>query len=130
MDARKRGVTSDDMSFAMLPFLAEVETVKKLPGGLPFAFDLAMDLARFSYGCLDGGGCGYGNRLSDKKVDGLIRELARERRDEEPGWDFGKAFEILRSQSKELAEYGIEGFCAGSIGLMEGWMGEEEDFNL
>ncbi|CAL8581159.1 hypothetical protein XPA_006862 [Xanthoria parietina] len=63
LNARKTGITSDDMSSAMLKYLSEVEGVKRLPGGIPIAFDLVMDLARYSYGSLDDGdgkASGYG----------------------------------------------------------------------
>ncbi|KAL8957482.1 MAG: hypothetical protein Q9193_005257 [Seirophora villosa] len=124
LNARKTGITSDDMSAAMLKYLSEVAGVKRLPGGIPIAFDLVMDLARYSYGSLDDGdgkASGYGDRPSDAVVDDLIAELAVERREVEPGWDFRKALEELREQSKHVAEYGIEGFCEESIALLEGW---------
>ena len=54
-------------------------------------------------------------------VDRLIVDLAVERREVEPGWDFGKALTSLREQREHVAEYGIEGFCERSIGLLEGW---------
>ncbi|KAL8672047.1 MAG: hypothetical protein Q9168_003474 [Polycauliona sp. 1 TL-2023] len=120
-DSRRTGVTSDDMSAAMMPFLAEIANVRHLPDGVPLAFDLVMDLARYSYGGLDGGGCGYGERPSDDVVDRLIQDLAEERRELEPEWDFGKVLEKLRKQNKYLAEYGIEGFCESSIGLLSEW---------
>ncbi|KAI4226906.1 MAG: hypothetical protein LQ349_006810 [Xanthoria aureola] len=124
LNARKTGITSDDMSAAMLKYLSEVEGVKRLPQGIPIAFDLAMDLARYSYGSLDdsdSNASGYGDRPSDAVVDSLIADLALERREVEPGWDFGKALTSLREQRKHVAEYGIEGFCVGSIGLLDGW---------
>ena len=124
LNARKTGVTSDDMSSAMLEYLDEVEGVKRLPGGIPLAFDLVMDLAGYSYGSLDDGdgkASGYGDRPSDAIVDGLIMDLAVERSEVEPAWDHRKALEELRKQNKHVAEYGIEGFCEKSIGLLDGW---------
>ena len=108
----------------MLKYLSEVQGVKRLPGGISLAFDLAMNLARYSYGSLDdgdGNASGYGDRPSDAVVDGLIAELAVERRRVEPAWDHTKALTSLREQRKHVAEYGIEGFCERSIGLLEGW---------
>lgn len=114
MRARKTGVTSDDISSAMMEFLAEVKGVWKLPGGIPIAFDLVMDLARYSYGWLgdsDSGSEGYGNRPSDRVIDRLISQLAVERRRVEPSWNHVKAHESLSKQNKHLAEYGIDGFA-------------------
>ena len=124
LNARKTGITSDDMSAAMLQYLSEVEGVKRLPGGIPIAFDLALDLARYSYGSLDdsdGNASGYGDRPSDAVVDRPIVDLAVERREVEPAWDHTKALTSLREQRKHVAEYGIEGFCVESIALLEGW---------
>lgn len=69
--ARKTGVTSDDLSSSIMDFLDEIEVVRDLSGGFPLAFDLVMTLAEHSYGGLDGGGSGYGERPSDPKVDRL-----------------------------------------------------------
>ncbi|KAL8847574.1 MAG: hypothetical protein Q9221_007394 [Calogaya cf. arnoldii] len=124
MDARKTGVTCDDISAAMWDFLDEVEGVRQLTGGIPIAFDLVMDLGRYSYGCLGDGdshSSDFGDRPSDSEVDRLIRELAPERRKMEPSWNHEKALESLKEQNKKLKEYGIDGFCENSIKLMYGW---------
>ncbi|KAL8649530.1 MAG: hypothetical protein Q9226_005540 [Calogaya cf. arnoldii] len=124
MNARKTGVTCDDISAAIWDFLDEVEGVRQLPGGIPIAFDLVMDLGRYSYGCVGDGdshSSGYGDRLSDSEVDRLISELALERRKVEPSWNHEKALQSLKEQNKKLKEYGIDGFCEGSIKLMDGW---------
>lgn len=119
--ARKTGVTSDDLSASIMDFLDEVEVVRDLPGGVPLAFDLVMTLAEHSYGGLDGGGSGYGERPSDPEVDRLISELVVERRQMEPSWNHEGALESIEYQNKYLREYGINGFCSGSIKLLSGW---------
>ncbi|KAL8641178.1 MAG: hypothetical protein Q9226_008666 [Calogaya cf. arnoldii] len=121
LNARKTGVTSDDMSAAMSRFLTEVESVGQLPDGIPIAFDLAMRLGSYSYGGLEDGGCGNGSRPSDPILDKLLSELALQRREVEPTWNYAKALESLRKQNKKLEEYGIDGFCENSIKLMDGW---------
>ncbi len=121
LDARRTGVSSDDMSSAMLPFLAEIDELRRLPGGAAVAFDLVVTLGMYSYGDMDGGGCGYGNRPSDLEVDELLVELATERRGIEPNGDFRKVHDVWRERAEYFAECGIEGFCAQSIDLLSGW---------
>ena len=109
------------MSSAMLPFLAEVDELRRLPGGAAVAFDLVVTLGMYSYGDMDGGGIGCGDRPSDLEVDFLPVELAAERRGIEPSWDFRKVRHVLTERAKYLAECGIDGFCAQSIDLLSGW---------
>lgn len=120
-NARKTGVTSDDMSEAMMPFLDEVEELRKLPNSTVTAFDLVMTLAEYAYGGLKSGGCGYGERPSDEEVDGLLVELATERKAIEPSWNFHHVLNTLREQNEELDRYGIEDFCAQTIDLLSAW---------
>lgn len=124
MNSRKTGVTCDDISAAMMEYLGEVEGVRKLPGGAPIAFDLVMRLGRYSYGELgdgDFGGSGYGNRPSDPVMDKLLSKLARERRREEPSWDYEKALKIMKERDAWLRQFGIYNFCSKSIKLLPGW---------
>ena len=124
MNASKTGVTCDDISSAMVRFLAEAERLSELPGGIPFAFNLVMDLARFSHGCMGEGdldSSGYGERPSDEEIDRLIIDLATRRRQMEPSWNHFKALKQLRNQSRKVADYGVDGFCAKSIELLSGW---------
>jgi len=94
--ARKSGVTSDDLSDAMMPFLAEVEELLEFPNSTVIAFDLVVALGGYSYGGLNSGGCGYGERPSDVEVDDLLVELAPERRKVEPSWNFVGVLESLK----------------------------------
>ena len=120
-NARKTGVTSDDMSEAMMPFLDEVKELRKLPDSTAIAFDLVMILGEYSYGDMDSGGCGYGDRPSDHDVDELLVELATERKKIEPLWNFPHVLDKLRKQSKDLGDYGIKDFCAQTIDLLAAW---------
>ena len=118
--SRKTGVTSDDMSEAMMPFLDEIEGLRELPESTAVAFDLVMTLAGYSYGDLDSG-AGYGERPSDPVVDNLLAELAEDRIEIEPFWNFSKVLDNLQKQAKNLSGYGIEGFCARTIDLLTAW---------
>ena len=120
-DARKTGVTSDDMSQAMMPFLDEVEELRKLPHSTTLAFDLVMDLGEYSYGEMDMEGCGYGERPSDLDVDDLLVELATERKAIDPSWNFLSVLETLQERASHLSDYGIEEFCVQTIDLLSGW---------
>ena len=103
-NARKTGVTSDDMSKAMMPFLDEIEGLRELPESTAVAFDLVMDLGRYSYGDMDSGGPGYGDRPSDLEVDDLLVELAEERIKIEPFWNFSQVLDKLQEQAKHLSD--------------------------
>ena len=120
-DVSNSGVTSDDMSEAIMPHLREVEDVRNLPNGTTVAFDLVITLARCSYGDLNGHGRGYGDRPSDAVVDDLLRELASERRARNPSWDYSGALQALQDHAQELSEAGIEDFCSSTIELLSGW---------
>ena len=120
-NARKTGVTSDDMSKAMMPFLDEVEQIIRLPNSTEVAFDLVLDLAGYSYGEMDCKGCGYGERPSDIEIDDLLVELAPERRKIDPFWNFVEVLETLADQAKYLNGYGIEDFCSQTIKLLSEW---------
>lgn len=120
-NAKKTGVTSDDMSKAMMPFLDEVEELRKLPDSTAIAFDLVVLLGEYSYGEMDCKGCGYGERPSDPEVDELLVELATERKKIDPFWNFSHVLGTLQGRAKHLRDYGIEDFCAQTIDLLSGW---------
>ena len=120
-NGRKTGVTSDDMSAAIVPFLDEVEGLRELPDSTAIAFDLVVYLASYSYGDLDGDGGGYGDRPSDLEVDDLLVELAEERIKIEPFWNFSEVLDDFQEQAKHLSGYGIEDFCSQTIDLLSAW---------
>ena len=121
LNARKTGITSDDMSQAMMPFLREVEELRKLPNSTAIALDLVTVLGQYSYGELDCDGGGYDERPSDEEVDGLLVELATERKAIDPSWDCSHVLNKLRKQNEKLSSYGIENFCARTIDLLSTW---------
>ena len=124
LNARKTGVTSDDVSEAMMPFLDEVEELRKLPDSTAIAFDLVMTLGEYSYGDLGSGGCGYGDRPSDSEVDELLVELATERKKIDPLWKFTRVLGRLQNMAVNLSDFGIEDFCAQTIHLLSDWQSD------
>lgn len=122
LNARKSGVTSDDLSEAMMPFLKKVEQLFELPNSTAVAFDLFIALENYSYGGLGSMKAERnGERPSDVEVDELLVELARQRRTTEPHWKFVEVLERLKAQAKDLADYGIEDFCSDMIKLLTEW---------
>ena len=105
----------------MMPFLDEIEELRKLPGSTAIAFDLVMTLGEYSYGELWGSASGYDERPSDLEVDELLVELAAERKKIDPSWDSSHVLDTLQEQAKELHDCGIEGFCAKTIELLSAW---------
>ncbi|KAL8867453.1 MAG: hypothetical protein Q9174_005657 [Haloplaca sp. 1 TL-2023] len=124
LSARRTGVTCDDISSAVMPFLVEAEDISNVPGGVAPAFDLVMDLAYYTHSGLadgDSAASGYGDRPSDEVVDGLIIALATRRKQLEPSWSHVEVLEKLRKQNEKVAGFGIEEFCARSIEYLDGW---------
>ena len=111
INAKKTGVTSDDVSEAMMPFFDDIERVRSFPNREGPAFELLMDLASSSYGELDMKGCGYGERPSDCEVDQCLVEVAKERRARELEWHFEPSLDYLKEMADLLGQYGIEDFC-------------------
>lgn len=119
--AKKTGVTSNDMSQAMMPYHTEAEDLLNLPGNEILVFNFVQTLARYSYRSLDMGASGYGERPSDEGVDILLKELAPRRRRSEPEWDFMACLKDLERQANNLAAYGTESCCSGTLELLRGW---------
>lgn len=129
-NARKTGVTSDDLSQAMMPFFSDIERLRDIPGSTTLAYGLAKEMANNSYGELDGGGCGNGDRPSDLEVDDLLGELAIARRREDTDWNFLNDLEQLEEDAKHLQDYGIEDFCSQTIELMSAWRDEKPQLEI
>ncbi|KAB5533574.1 hypothetical protein GE09DRAFT_1227581 [Coniochaeta sp. 2T2.1] len=100
-NARKPGVSSDDLSQAMVPFVKEIEDLSETVGAN------AWELADSSYGGLDGG-AGYGDRPSDKPADDLLADIIDERIEAGEKWDWEKDLKELVEEEEYLREYGIE----------------------
>lgn len=120
-NSRKTGVTSDDLSKAMEPYLEDIERVWGLPGGLSHAFDLVLILGEYSFGHLHLDGGGHGHRPSDEGADGLLCELIQERKKTDPEYDPTDDLDMLKDHAKYLNDYGIENYFSESIELLENW---------
>ena len=123
-NARKTGVTSDDVSKAMMPFLDEVEELRKLPDSTAIVFDLVVTLGEYSYGDLGPIGSLYSDRPSDSEIDELLFELATERKKIDPLWKFDCVLGRLENMARNLREFGIEDFCVHSIDLLSDWQSD------
>ena len=128
-NAKKSGVTSDDVSQAMVPFLEDIERLRDLPDpeALRLAYDCIIDLGDHSYAELDMGGCGYGDRDSDEPADELLVSILMQAKTKGDMLDFGKELRRLERTSKNLEEYGIDTWFVESIELLRKWAGKSEE---
>lgn len=123
-DAKKSGVTSDDISAAMEPFIKSVEKLSFYPGpeSLDLAIELLLDLGGHSYGELDTPhGCCFGDRPSDVPADHLLCQLAKEKHDKDPEWDYSSMLDDLKAARKNLKDYGIDTYFARAVKMMQRW---------
>lgn len=89
-DSRRTGVSSDDLSRAMVPFVGETKKLSSLPGceSLELAIKLVIDLSSKSSAALGDGDAGEGERPSDELADQLMCRLAQTKRQQTPGGTF------------------------------------------
>ena len=104
-----------------MPYFADIERLRELPGGLNLALDLVLKLGRYSFGDLNSGGCGREDRPSDERADELLVELVKERKRSDPGYDPTSALKELEKTSKYLSAYGIHTYFPRSIDLLTNW---------
>lgn len=128
-NAKKSGVTSDDVSQAMVPFLKDIERLKDLPDpeALRLAYDCIIDLGNHSYAELDMGGSGYGDCDSDEPADELLVSILMQAKKKGDMLDFGEELRGLERTSKNLRDYGIDTWFAESIKLLRKWAGKTEE---
>lgn len=109
-NARKTGVSSDDLSAAVEGFLADIEELSRMDGpeSLRLAYELMEDFRGFSYGDLDNGGSGEGDRPSDEPGDELLAELIGRWVAAGDVWDASKDLGVLNREAKYLDDYDIE----------------------
>lgn len=116
-NARKPGVTPNEMSEAMVPFLNEIEELREISDSMVIALDLVMILGEYSYGGMESGGSGYGERPFHPELDSPLVELATHRKEVEPFWNFSHVLETLQEQANHLNDYGLEDFFAQTISI-------------
>ncbi|KAH8884871.1 hypothetical protein GQ53DRAFT_846017 [Thozetella sp. PMI_491] len=104
------GVTSDDVSKAMVPYLAKIEQLSTMSGSdsLRLAYNLVGKLKNRSYLGFDDFHCGYGQRPSDEPADALLVRLMDARRAAGETWDWAGELKALEKQAHHHAEYGVE----------------------
>lgn len=110
-DWEATGVTSDDLSQAMLSFLPEVENLAQLPGpdSLLNAYQVAQELKNFSYAYLGElrHASGYGSRVSDEAVDLLLAKLIRKRMAARHIWHWQIDLEEFDFEAKKMKRHAI-----------------------
>ena len=128
-NAKKSGVTSDDVSQAMVPFIKDIERLRDLPDpeALRLAYDCIIELGHRSYAELDMGGCGYGDRDSDEPADELLVSILMKAKKKGDMLDFGEELRKLERTSEVLEEYGIDTWFVKSIELLRKWAGKTEE---
>jgi hypothetical protein len=122
---KRTGVTSDDISSKVVPFLKAVKTIRDVqdqPKSLAVAYRLIMNLQSYSYGAPE---ASYGDRPSDTLSDTMLVEVAEERRQKGEVWDYAGDLEDIERTSSMLNEYGISTYFPKAISLFKRW--KEED---
>lgn len=121
--------TADDYAEAAHAYIPDVQQLRKFPGPgtTALAFDLVLKIAEATLCDMDRvHGAGFGEREGfDEDTDAMLLELAKLRREEEPGWKVGSIVWDLKATSRSLEEYGIEGWFPKTIALMEPWAAEQ-----
>jgi len=113
----RKGVSPDDYSKAVEPFIDDIDKLSDMPSGLELAFDLVLYLGTKSQGEVVDGccECGSGDRPSDEPADELLCLLAKRMKANVEGWNPVKELERLRQQSKALEEFGIDTYFPRSM---------------
>lgn len=106
-DYRKTGVTSDDMSNAMVPFISDIRELAEVDDeeSLDEAYELMFCLKSLSY---DSEGSGYGVRRSDEPADQFLAELIAKRVAAGHVWKWTEDLEDLVHEAEDRARYGVE----------------------
>lgn len=111
-NAKRSGVTFDDVSKTMMQFFPRIEKLAKLPGegNLERAYGIAMLVKSASLGKLAGKGCGEGDRPSDKKGDEVLCKLLNQRVKAGEKWAWDRDLKSTEAQAQKLAKHDIEPF--------------------
>jgi hypothetical protein len=127
--SRKQGITCDQMSEAMVPYLNKIYQLSKLeqPRSLELAYNLVVVLSDCSY-AEDYNAGGDGHRPSDEPADALLRRLAIKRRRAGEQWDVGTDLKYLMQERDHLAasDLAIDLWFPRTIELFEGWVSAGE----
>jgi hypothetical protein len=113
----EKGISGDDYSEAVEPFIDDIDKLSDMPGGLELAFDLVLYLGTKSQGELVDGccECGSGDRPSDEPADELLCLLAKRLKANVEGWNPVKELERLRQEAKSLEGFGIDSYFPRSM---------------
>jgi len=104
---RKTGVTGDDLSQAMEPFIYSIQDLANVDDehSLEEAYELMFHLKSLS---CDDECSSYGDRDSDEPADEFLAELISKRVAAGHVWKWTEDWEDLEREAKNRASYGIE----------------------
>jgi hypothetical protein len=136
--AKRTGVTSDNLSEAAVPLVAEIKALSQMPDdeALQLAWDVSLDVIHYTMRSIDVGihAEGYGDRPSDDLLDDLLCEFM-EIFDEQGGMDEGlreEAIQKLEDQAKKVGQYMVDPWFPKTLANLEGrqsprWSKNESD---
>lgn len=108
---QQSGVTSDDLSQAMVRFLPEIERLANdvsYDNCYALAYRVMLVLKVSSYASLEGGARGYGCRPSDKPADDLLEYIINARVVTGDRWSMRDDLNELEREAITLMAYNIE----------------------
>jgi hypothetical protein len=120
-NAKYTGVTSDDLSKAAVPLIAEIRKLSQMPDAeaLQLAWDVALDVIQYTMRSVHESphAEGFGDRPSDDLLDGLLCDFM-EKFDKRGGLDkevLREAIQRLEEQANTVGKYGIEPWFPKSL---------------
>lgn len=109
-NAKKTGVTSDDLSQAMEPFIREIHDLAMLDSGkaLWLGYYLMNTLRAYSYAEMGLHASGYGERPSDEPADEITSRIVLDRVKVGETWDSARDLKYIKAEAKTMGDHGVE----------------------
>lgn len=125
-DHRKTGVTGDDLSKAMLPFISSIRELAQFDDedSLEEAYELVFTLKSLS---IDEEVSSDGMRPSDAPADDLLSDMIARRLSAGHVWKWTEDLEDLEREAKNNESYGVEPWFPKTRGLLEAMPKQEKE---
>ncbi|KPI42837.1 uncharacterized protein AB675_2131 [Cyphellophora attinorum] len=125
-NAKKSGVTSDDLSKKLEEVLPDIARLSRMPEAesMKLAWDLVVDASERSWIDATGASTGYGDRGFDIPADLLLEHIAIVWKDTRPGWNYKQDREELARHRRQVGECLDEEenhFYTRTLALMKSW---------